>query len=86
MWVGNFRTTQYYNVHIETFACIPNLCSTIIHKQSVALFSDTVSALVKKYIESRNNFFTALQKIVLAIQKKLFKLKNSFSDELNFKC
>lgn len=68
-WIGNFRTTQYYKVHVETLAWIPNLCSKIINKQSVALFSDTVSALVKDYIESQDNFFTALQKIVLAIQK-----------------
>ena len=62
---------------------LPNLCTKIINKKSVVLFSDTVSSLVKDYTESPDEFFIALRKIVLPIQKEIFKQKNSFTDDLN---
>ena len=62
---------------------LPNLCTKIINKKSVVLFSDTVSSLVKDYIESPDEFFIALRKIVLPIRKEIFKQKNNFTDDLN---
>ena len=50
------------------FTCILQIYSLkIINKNSVVLFSDTVSTLVKDYIESLDGFFIALRKIVLPI-------------------
>ena len=65
---------------------LPNLCSKIINKKLVVLFSDTVSTLVKDYIESPDDFFIALRKIVLPIRRELFEQENNISDELNLKC
>ena len=62
---------------------LPSLCTKIINKKSVVLFSDTVSSLVKDYIESPVELFIALQKIVLSIRKEIFKQKNNFTDDLN---
>ena len=62
---------------------MPNLCTKIINKKSVVLFSDTVSSLVKDCIESPDEFFIALRKIVLPIRKEIFKQKNNFTDDLN---
>ena len=45
-----------------------------------------VSTLVKDYIESPDDFFIALRKIVLPIRRELFEQENNFSDELNLKC
>ena len=61
---------------------LPNLCSKTVNKKSVVLFSDTVSTLVKDYIESLDDFFIALRKIVLPIPRELFEQGNS----LNLKC
>ena len=44
---------------------LPNLCSKIINKQSVVLFSDTVSTLVKDYIESWDNFLLHYKRLYL---------------------
>ena len=52
---------------------LPNLRSKIINRKSVVLFPDTVSTLVKDYIESLDDFFIALRKIVLPIRRKLFE-------------
>ena len=65
---------------------LPNLCSKIINKKLVVLFSDTVSTLVKDYIESSDDFFVALRKILLPIRREIFERENNFSDELNLKC
>ena len=62
---------------------LPNLCSKIINKKSVVLFSDTVVTLVKDYIESLDHFFIALRKIVTPIRRELFEQENNFSDKLN---
>ena len=62
---------------------LPNLCSKIINKKSVVLFSDTVVTLVKDYIESLDDFFIALRKIVIPIRRELFEQENNFSDKLN---
>ena len=62
---------------------LTNLCTKIINKKSVVLFSDTVSSLVKDYIESPDEFFIALRKTVLPIRKEIFKQKNNFNDDLN---
>ena len=51
---------------------LPNLCTKIINKKCVVLFSDTVSSLLKDYIESPDEFFIALGKIVLPIRKEIF--------------
>ena len=65
---------------------LPNLCSKIVNKKLVVLFSDTVSTLVKGYIESSDDFFVALRKILLPIRREIFERENNFSDELNLKC
>jgi len=62
---------------------LPKLCSKIINKKSVVLFADTISTLVKDYIESPDEFFIALRKIVLPIRKEIFQLQNDFTDDLN---
>ena len=62
---------------------LPNLCSKIINKKSVVLFSDTVVTLVKDYIESLDDFFIALRKIVIPIRRELFEQENNFPDKLN---
>ena len=62
---------------------LPNLCTKTINKKSVVLFSDTVSSLIKDYIELPDEFFIALRKIVLPIRKEIFKQKNNFTDYLN---
>ena len=54
-----------------------------IKKKSVVLFADTISTLVKDYIESPDEFFIALRKIVLPIRKEIFQLQNDFTDDLN---
>ena len=65
---------------------LPNLCSKIINKKLVVLFSDAVSTLVKDYIESSDDFFVALRKILLPVRREIFDWENNFSDELNLKC
>ena len=51
---------------------LTNLCSKIINKKSVALFSDTISTLVKKYIESPNDFFYCITKDCTFYTKRTF--------------
>ena len=49
------------------------------------MFSDTISTLVKDYIESVDDFFITSLRFLFSIRKELFKQDNSISNELNLK-
>ena len=49
------NTTRFTEKRLLT---LQNLCSKIINKKSVILFSDTVSTLVKDYIEPPDDFLS----------------------------
>ena len=77
------QTTRFTEKLLGSF---PNLYSKIVNKKTVVLFLDTVSSLIDDCVDSPDEFFSSLRKVVTPIRSEILKKKNQFSGKFDSLC
>ena len=66
---------------------LPDLRTNIAKdRRTVVIFDDQVRRLVNEYVETPDEFYASLRKIVSPIRKEIFDMKNKFDGHFDPKC
>ena len=77
------QTTRFTG---RRLASIPNLVTSTVNKDAVVLFDDKVQELTINYVQSPDEFYAALRKVVHPIRSDIIKQENKFTSSLSNSC
>ena len=67
-------------------ARIPNLVTSTVNKNTVVLFDDKVQELIVNYVQSPDEFYASLQKVVHPIRSDIMQQENEFTGSFSNSC
>ena len=77
------QTTRFTG---QLLASIPNLVTSTVNKNTVVLFDDKVQEFIVNYVQSPDEFYAALGKVVRPIQSDIIKQENNFTSSFSNSC
>ena len=82
--IEELQTTRFTQKLMES---LPDLRTNIAKdRRTVVVFDDQVRRLVNEYVETPDEFYASLRKIVSPIRKEIFDIKNKFDGHFDPKC
>ena len=78
--IEQLQTTRFKE---KLLKFIPNLCTEIVDRQTVVLFSDKRNELVADYVEAPDDFFASLRTVTSTIRQEMLKQDNKFDGHFN---
>ena len=77
------QTTRFTE---RLIASVPNLVCRTVSKKTVVLFDETVQDLIDEYVQTPDDFYSALRKVVHPIRSHILKQDNKFTGSFSNSC
>ena len=77
------QTTRFTE---RLIASVPNLVCRTVSKKTVVLFDETVQDLIDEYVQTPDDFYSALRKVVHPIRSDILKQDNKFTGSFSNSC
>ena len=82
--IEELQTTRFTQKLMES---LPDLRTNIAKdRRTLVIFDDQVRRLENEYVETPDEFYSSLRKIVSPIRKEIFDMKNKFDGHFDPKC
>ena len=83
---GIEKKTQTTRFTGRLLTSIPNLVTSTVNKNTVVLFDDKVQELIVNYVQSPDEFYAALRKVVHPVRSDIMKQENKFTASFSNSC